>query len=113
LPSYDQTAPKGLVDGLDLELWSDRARSNDVNERSERRGHAHAVNCLNVSRAEPRVVQAEHVRNCGHPPKPGGHRHVQLRRHHVGEIMERQGGRVAEDPLWLVLSVPRPELPDH
>jgi hypothetical protein len=113
LPSYDQTAPKRLVDGLDLELRSDRARRNDVNERSERRGHAHAVDCLNVSRDEPRVVQAEHVRNGGHPPESGRHRHVQLRRHQVGEVVQRQRGRVAKNPLWLVLPVPRPELPDH
>jgi hypothetical protein len=84
---------------LDLELLSDRAFRNDVNERSERRGHAHAVDRLDVSCAEPRMVQAEHVRNCGHPPEPGRHGHIQLRRHHVGEIVERQGGRVAEDPL--------------
>jgi hypothetical protein len=27
--------------------------------------------------------------------------------------VEGQGSRVAEDPLWLALSVPRPELPHH
>ena len=113
LPSHDQTAPKGLVNSLNLELRGNHAFGNDVDQRSDRRGHAHAVNCLDVSRAEPRMVQAEHVRNGGHPPEPGRHGHIQFRRHDVGEIVERQGGRVAEDPLWLVLSVPRPELPDH
>jgi hypothetical protein len=74
---------------LDLELLSDRAFRNDVNERSERRGHAHAVDRLEVSLAESRVVQAEHVRDGGHPPESGRHRHVQFRRHHVGEIVQR------------------------
>ena len=52
-----------------------------------------------VSVAEPRMAQAEHVRNGGHPPEPRRHGHIQLCRHHVGEIVERQGGRVTEDSL--------------
>src|SRR5687767_9009135 len=80
LASHDQTAPERLVHRLDLELLSDRAFRNDVNERSERRGHAHAVDRLDISLAEPRMAQAEDVGNGSHPPEPGRHRHVQLRR---------------------------------
>src|SRR4051812_43591904 len=59
LPSHDQTAPQRLVDGLDLQLQSDRGLRNDVDDRTERRGHAHAVDRLDVAFGEPRVVQAE------------------------------------------------------
>ena len=113
MPPHDQTAPDRLVDGLDLELRGNHAFGDAVNQRSERRGHAHAVDCLNVSVTQPCMVQAEYVRNGGHPPEPWRHCHVQFRRHHVGEIVQCQCGRVTEDPLWLVLAIPRPELPDH
>jgi len=113
LPSHDQTAPERLGNGLDLELRGDYAFGDDVDQCSERCGHAHAVDRLDVALVEPRMVKAEDVRNGGHPPESGRHRHVQLRRHHVREIVEGQCGRVAEDALWLVLPVPRPELPDH
>ena len=106
LPSHDQTAPERLVNGLNLELRSGYALCDDVNQRSERRGHAHAVDRLDVALVKPRMVQAEDVRNGGHPPESGRHRHVQLRRHYIREIVERQRGRVAEDALWLVLPVP-------
>jgi len=113
LPSDDQTAPERLVHRLDLELLSDRPFRNDVNERSERRGHTHAVDRLDISLAEPRMAQAEDVGNGSHPPEPRRHRHVQLRGHHVREIVQRQRGRVTEDSLWLVLPVPRPKVPNH
>jgi len=102
-----------LIDGLDLQLRGDHAFGNDVNQRSDRRRHAHASDRLDVSRAEPRVVQPEYVRNGGHPPEPGRHRHVQLRRHDVGKVVQCQRRRVTENPLWLVLTISRPELPDH
>jgi hypothetical protein len=106
LPSHDQTAPECLIDGLDLEVGGDHAFGNDVNERSERRRHAGGVDCLDLSVGEPRMAQAEHIRNGGHPPEPGRHRHVQLRRHHVGKIVQRQRSRVAEYALRLALPVP-------
>jgi hypothetical protein len=87
LPSHDQTAPKRLVNGLNLELRRDHAFGDDVNQRSEWRGHAHTVDRLDVSLAEPRMAQTEHVRNGGHPPESGRHRHVQLLWHHVGEVV--------------------------
>jgi hypothetical protein len=39
--------------------------------------------------------------------------HVQLRRHHVGALVETQSRRVAEHALRFALPVSRPELPDH
>jgi len=57
LPSQDQAASKRLVDGLYLQLRSDRALGNDVDDRTQRRGHAHAVDCLDVAFAQPAVVQ--------------------------------------------------------
>jgi len=56
LSPHDQAAPERLVEGLNLELWGDYAFGHDVNERSERRSHAHAVDRLNVSLTEPRMV---------------------------------------------------------
>jgi hypothetical protein len=58
LPPHDQTAPERLVNRLHLELLSGHTFSDDVNQRSERRGHAHAVDRLDVSLAEPRMVEA-------------------------------------------------------
>jgi hypothetical protein len=106
LPSHEQTAPERLVDGLNLELRGDHSFGDNVNEGAEWRGNAHAVDRLDVSLAEPRMVQAEYARNGGHPPEPGRHRHVQLRRHHVGKIVQRQRSRVAEYALRLALPVP-------
>lgn len=113
MPSQDQTTSKRLVDGLYLQLRSDRALGNDVDDRTEGCGDAHAVDCLDVASAEPRMAEAEHVGNGSHPSEPGRHRHIQLRRHHVGKIVQCQRSRIAEHPLGLILSVPRPELPDH
>jgi hypothetical protein len=53
LSPHDQTAPERLVGGLNLELLRDHALADDVKERSERRGHAHTVDRLDVSLAEP------------------------------------------------------------
>src|SRR5262245_3649560 len=53
LPSHDQTSPESLVDGLNLELRGDHAFGDDVDERSDRRGDAYAVDRLDVSLVEP------------------------------------------------------------
>lgn len=95
-----------MVDGLDLELGGDDAFDDDVDECSDGRRHTHAVDRLDVPIVEPRVVQPENVGNGGHSPKPWRHRHVQFRRHDVGEVVQCQRSRVTEDPLWFVLPIP-------
>ena len=72
--------------------------ADDVDQRSQWRGHAYAVNSLDLSLVELGVVQTQYVRNGRHPPEPGRHRHIQLRRHHVGEIV--QCHKVAGMRLW-------------
>lgn len=113
LLTHNQTAPQRLVDGLDLEVGRKRVLADDVDERSQRRRHAGAVDRLNVSFVKPRMVQPENRRNGSHPSKSGRHGHVQLCRHRVGQIVQRQRGRVAVDALRLALPVSRPKLPDH
>jgi hypothetical protein len=59
LPSHDQTSPESLVDGLNLELRGDHAFGDDVDERSDRRGDAYAVDGLDVSLVEPPMAEKE------------------------------------------------------
>jgi hypothetical protein len=113
LPAHNETAPQRLVDGLDLKVWRERVVGDDVEERPQRCGHADAVNRLNVSFVESCMVQPEHRRDGSHPSKSGRHGHVQLRRHHVGQIVHGQRGSVAVHTLRLALPIPRPKLPDH
>ena len=49
LAMRDRSASERLVNSLNLELRGNHAFGNDVNQRSDRRGHAHAVNRLDVS----------------------------------------------------------------
>jgi hypothetical protein len=59
------------------------------------------------------MMQPEHLGEGSHSAESGRYGHVQLRRHHVRKFVQREGGRVTEDALWLTVAVPRPELPDH
>jgi SnoaL-like domain len=96
LLSHDQTTPERLVDCLDLKFLRDHAFGDDVDERSQRRGHAHPVDRLDFSFVEPRVVQAENGGDGRHPPEPWRHCHIQLRPKPAST-----GGADRHDPRWL------------
>jgi hypothetical protein len=112
LPSRDQPPPNRLREGLDLQLRRDRTVDDHVNERSQWRGDTHVVNGSDVRLAESGVMQAERSRNRGHPLEAWRDRHVQLRRHRIGEFVQCQRRRVAEHTLGLVLPIAGPKLPD-
>jgi hypothetical protein len=87
LAARDHSAPECLINCLDLQFLGDCAFRNDIEQRPDRRRHANAINRLNVSAAQPRTMEPEHFRDRRHSAEARGHRHMQLRRHHVGELV--------------------------
>jgi len=59
------------------------------------------------------MMQPEHLGEGSHSAEPGRHGYIQLRWHHVRKLVQRKGGRVTKHALWLIVAVPRPEVPDH
>ena len=113
LPTPDEAAAQGLVDGLRLDLGCKRTLDNDVDERSQSSGDANPVDGFDITRGQPRSMQSEPFRRRRHALKTWRDRHVELGRHRVRQLVECQRRRVTEYPLRLILAVARPELPDH
>ena len=113
LPSHDQPPADRLSESLHLQLRRDRTVNDHVNERSQWRRDTHVVNGFDVGLAESGVMQSERSRNRGHPLEAWRNRHVQFRRHRIGEFVQRQRRRVAEHTLGLVLAIAGPKLPDN
>jgi hypothetical protein len=109
----DYSSTKCFVNGLDDQFLRDGVFCDDIQQRPHRRRHANAVNRLNVSVTQLRPMKPQSIRERRHSAEAGRHRHVQLRRHHVGEFVEAQSRRVTEHALRFVLPIPRPELPHH
>lgn len=113
MPEHDEAAPDGLIDSLQLHFRCDHTVDDHVNERSQRRRDANAVDGFDIRLAEVGTMQTKHSRNCGHPLEACRDSHVQLRRHRVGQFVQRQRGRVAEHTLRAILTVAGPKLPDN
>lgn len=105
LPTPDKATAQGFIDGLGLELWCKLTLDDNVDERSQRSGGANPVDRLHVRPGQPRPMQSKSFRRRRHALKTRRDRHVQLRRHGVGQFVEGQGRRVTEHPLRLILAV--------
>jgi hypothetical protein len=113
LPSHDQPPADRLSERLHLQLRRDRTVDDYVNECSQWRRDTNVVNGFDVRLAESGVMQSKRSRNRGHPLEAWRDRHVQLRRHRIGEFVQCQRRRVAEHTLGLVLPIAGPKLPDN
>jgi hypothetical protein len=88
-------------------------RCGNVQQSAERRRHGHAVKNLNFACREVGHVQDQGLGNSCTSAKRAGDRHVNPRRHHIGEFVQRESSLVAVDALRFVLPIARPEPPQH
>src|SRR5436309_15681209 len=65
MPEHDEAAPDGLIDSLQLYFRCDHTVDDHVNERSQRRRDANAVDGFDIRLAEVGTMQTQHSRNCG------------------------------------------------
>lgn len=105
LPTPDEAATQGFIDGLRLDLGCKRTLDNDVDERSQRSGDTNAVDGFDITRGQSRAMQPKPFRDRRHPLKSRRHRHIELCRHRVRQLVECQRRCVTEDPLGLILAV--------
>jgi hypothetical protein len=105
LPTPDEAATQGFIDGLSLDLWCKRTLDDDVDERPQRRSHANPVDGFDITRGQPRSMQSEPFWDRRHALKTRRHGHVEPCRHRVRQLVERQRRCVAEHPLGLILAV--------
>jgi len=113
LSCRDKPSLQSLLKGLDLQFRGKPILDDDVDERAERRRDTHAVGRLDVVLGEPAAVEAQHSRDGRHPLKARRNRHVELRRHDIGESVERQRRVVTVGALRLPAAIVSPELPQH
>ena len=105
LPTPDEATAEGFIDGLRLDLGCERTLDNDVDERSQRSGDANPVDGFDITRGQPRPMQSEPLWGRRHALKTRRHGHVELCRHRVRQLVERQRRGVTEHPLGLILAV--------
>jgi len=101
----DEAAAQGFIDGLRLDLGCKRTLDNDVDERSQRSGDTNAVDGFDITRGQSRAMQPKPFRDRRHPLKTRRHRHIELCRHRVRQLVERERRCVTEHPLGLILAV--------
>ena len=101
----DEPSPDSFFDRLQLVLLGKAAFGDDVGEGAKWGGDADSSDRRDVGRVEATPVQAQRVRGGRHSLKSRRHRHVQLRRHDVRQLVQRQCGRVTVDALRLAVAV--------
>ena len=104
---------QSLLKGLNLQFHGKPIRGDNVDERAERRRDTHAVVRLDVVLGEAAAVEAQHSRDGRHSLKARRNRHVELRRHDIGESVERQRRVVTVGALRLPTAIVSPELPQN
>jgi hypothetical protein len=48
LPAHEQTSPEGMIEGLDQQVWSERAFRDHIYERSQRTRDTDSLDGLNI-----------------------------------------------------------------
>ena len=113
LPRHNESSLESLSKSLDLQIRGKPVIRDDVDERAERRRHTHAVGHLDVVVSEPAAMEAQHSRDGRHPLESRRNRHVELRRHDIGERVEGERCVMTERALRLSTTIVSPELPQH